>query len=227
MSSIRILLADDHTLLRNALTELLHMENDFEVVAVAGDVSEALRLAALHQPDVALLDIQMPGNEQPAATLHRFRQSAPRMQVLVLTMYDDARLAQELLPLGIRGYLHKSVTGGALAAAVRSASTPNGTVTLSMSPAILSAPSPRGPLSPREEQVLQLAARGLSNHQIARRLEITEGTVKRHMSNIFDKLGAQSRVEAANIAVSRGLIASPVAPSQPRHTAARGPVMSG
>ncbi|MFC7331445.1 response regulator [Marinactinospora rubrisoli] len=210
MPSIRILIADDHTLLRNALTELLHMEKDFQVVAVAGDASEAVRRAAEHQPDVVLLDIQMPGNDHPPTTLQRFRRVAPATQVLVLTMYDDARLAKELLPLGIRGYLHKSVTAGALASAVREASSPASTVTLSLSPEMLSEAPAKGPLSPREVQVIELAARGLSNYQIARKLDITEGTVKRHMRNIFDKLGAQSRVEAANIAVASGLIASPI-----------------
>ncbi|RCV49429.1 response regulator [Marinitenerispora sediminis] len=144
MRSIRILIADDHTLLRNALTELLHMEKDFEVVAVAGDASEAVRRAAEHQPDVVLLDIQMPGNDHPPTTLQRFRRVAPAAQVLVLTMYDDARLAKELLPLGIRGYLHKAVTARALASAVREASSPASTVTLSLSPEMLAA-TPRRP----------------------------------------------------------------------------------
>ncbi|PRX92567.1 response regulator [Allonocardiopsis opalescens] len=221
MPSIRILLADDHTLLRDAVAELLHMEDDLQVVAAAGDVSGAVALAAEHRPDVALLDIHMPGNEHPPTTLSRLRQAAPDMRVLVLSMYDDARLARELVGLGIRGYLHKSVTAGALVSAVREAATVNRTITLSLPPEKLSAVSARGPLSPREEQVIQLAAKGLSNHQIARALDITEGTVKRHMSNIFEKLGAQSRVEAANIAVSQGYIASPAAAFQAERPAAR------
>ncbi|MFC3995913.1 response regulator [Nocardiopsis sediminis] len=210
MQTIRMLLADDHTLFRNALTELLHMEDDLRVVGVASDVNEALKGVEEHRPDVALLDIHMPGNDQPRSTVRRVRQISPGTQVLILTMYDDARLARDLLPLGIRGYLHKTVTGQVLTSAVREAAVPNGRVTLSMSSDVLTEPEEKSPLSPREMEVLELAARGRSNHQIARQLGITEGTVKRHMRNIFDKLAAQSRVEAANIAIAAGIIASPV-----------------
>lgn len=212
METIRILMADDHTLLRDALAELLETEEDFEVVGVAGDAAETVRLAVGLRPRVLLLDIEMPGNHDPAATVRHLRRAAPETEILVLTMHDDPGLVQALLPLGIRGFLHKTVSHQSLAGTVRDVCAGGGRVTVSLSARSLAAPAPAdaAPLSVRETQVMELAAGGLSNYRIARRLDIAEGTVKRHMRNIFDKLDAGSRVEAANKAVERGLIAPPV-----------------
>ncbi|WP_020662520.1 response regulator [Amycolatopsis benzoatilytica] len=211
MQPIRILLADDHTLLRTALAELLTAEDDLDVVAVAGSAGEAVRQTADHRPDVVLLDIEMPGNEDPPATVRALQRAVPGVRVLILTMHDGSALVQSLLPLGISAFLHKTVTHQALSAAVRSACT-EGPVTVSLSASKLLAPDPvgTGPLSQREAEVVELASHGLSNYQIARRLNIVEGTVKRHMRSIFDKLHARSRVEAANKAVEFGLISPPV-----------------
>ncbi|MFI9204234.1 response regulator [Streptomyces sp. NPDC053048] len=225
MDPIRILIADDHTLLRNALAELFQIEGGLEVVAVAGDVPALLHLASEHQPDIVLLDIEMPGNEAPQTTVRKLRDVSPDVKIVVLTMHDDPTLVQSLLPLGIRGFLHKTVTRQTLSAAVRDACTPGSPVTVSLSEGRLAAgaTAPHGPLSPRETEVIDLAAQGLSNYQIARRLGIAEGTVKRHMRNIFDKFQARSRVEAANKAVEIGLIAHPVpVTSRRRHSHALG-----
>ncbi|ARX84622.1 MULTISPECIES: response regulator [Streptomyces] len=213
MDPIRILIADDHTLLRDALAELLDTEEDFEVVGVAGDVSETLGLVAELDPHVLLLDIEMPGNQHPPSTVRHLRQLAPGLRILLLTMHDDPRLVQALLPLGIRGFLHKTVSHQSLAGTVRDVCAGGSRVTVSLSAESLAAPEPDGGgvLSARETQVVELAASGLSNYRIARRLSIAEGTVKRHMRNIFGKLSAGSRVEAANKAVELGLIAPPVA----------------
>ncbi|THA33446.1 response regulator transcription factor [Streptomyces sp. A1547] len=212
MELIRILIADDHTLLRDALAELLDAEDDFDVVAVAGNAAETVRLAAELRPHVLLLDIEMPGNQDPATTVRHLRRAAPETHVMVLTMHDDPGLVQALLPLGIRGFLHKTVSHQSLAGTVRDVCAGGSRVTISLSAPSLAAPAPadNAPLSVRETQVMELAASGLSNYRIARRLDIAEGTVKRHMRNIFDKLDAGSRVEAANKAVERGLIAPPV-----------------
>ncbi|MFD9378003.1 response regulator [Streptomyces sp. NPDC059999] len=223
MELIRILMADDHTLLRDALAELLDAEEDFDVVAVAGDAAETVRLTAELRPHVVLLDIEMPGNEDPAATVRHLRRAAPEARIMVLTMHDDPVLVQTLLPLGIRGFLHKTVSHQSLAGTVRDVCAGGSRVTISLSARSLAAPAPSdtGLLSVRETQVMELAAGGLSNYRIARRLDIAEGTVKRHMRNIFDKLDAGSRVEAANKAVQRGLIAPPVtAPRGIRHARA-------
>ncbi|WP_052230122.1 response regulator transcription factor [Streptomyces sp. CT34] len=213
MDPIRILIADDHTLLRNALAELLCAEEDFSVTGVAADAPEMLRLAAETRPHVVLMDIEMPGNDHPPATVRRLRELAPRTQVIVLSMHDDPALVQSLLPLGIRGFLHKTVTRQALAAAVRDACAPGGQVMMLLSADSLAQPAPVASsvvLSERETQVVELAAQGLSNLQIAHRLGIVEGTVKRHLQKVFEKLGARSRVEAANRAIEQGLIQPPV-----------------
>ncbi|MFH8292803.1 response regulator [Streptomyces sp. NPDC018059] len=225
MDPIRILIADDHTVLRNALAELLQAEEGMEVVADAGHVAALLDLASQHLPDLVLLDIEMPGNDQPEKTVRQLRDISPGTNVLILTMYDDPSLVQSLLPLGIRGFLHKTVSWQTLSAAVRDACSQGGPVPVSLSEGRIATggPSSQGPLSPRETEVIGLAAQGLSNYQIARRLGIAEGTVKRHMRNIFDKLQARSRVEAANKAVATGLIAHPVPGGGRRpHSSTRG-----
>ncbi|GAB2688124.1 response regulator [Kitasatospora kifunensis] len=212
---IRILVADDHTVLRDALCEMLDNEDDFEIVARAEDGQSAVRLAATHHPHVVLLDIEMP-NHHPQTTVRDLLQQDPTINVVVLSMYDDPHLVQELLGLGIRGYLHKSVTRESLVSAIRNLRQSNRrTVTISVSSHSLAAADGEKLLSARELEVLTQVAAALSNRQIAVRLDITEGTVKRHMRNIFDKLGAVSRIDAVNKAVAASLIGS-------QHIAGRG-----
>jgi DNA-binding NarL/FixJ family response regulator len=215
MDQIRILIADDHTLLRDALAELLDSEDDMNVVAVAGSADRAVRLAGEVRPDIVLLDIEMPGNQRPCDTVGKLRDTAPGTRILVITMHDEAAIVRAMLPLGISGFLHKTVTHKAVSEAVRGAFIPGAPVTVSLSAGTLLAPAPEecGPLSPREGEVVGLVSRGLSNYQIARRLGIVEGTVKRHMRSIFDKLAARSRVEAVNRAVELGLVA-PIVPQR-------------
>ncbi|MEU6055343.1 response regulator transcription factor [Streptomyces xanthochromogenes] len=213
MNPIRVLIADDHTLLRDALAELLQAKEGIEVVATAADVAETLRRTAETRPHLVLLDVEMPGNEQPALTVRRLRALSPAPQILILSMHDDPAIIQSLLAAGVRGFLHKAVTHQALEAAVHDACTPGSQVTLSLSAHGMAGPGEGGfpVLSQREIQVVELAAHGRSNQQIARRLGIAEATVKRHMRNIFDKLQARSRVEAANRAVEQGFIQAPAA----------------
>lgn len=215
--SIRVLIADDHTLLRNALAELLQAEDGLDVVATAGGVPETLRLAAEHRPQAVLLDIELPGNNHPLSTVRQLQHVLPDVRILVLTMHDEPALVQSLLPLGIQGFPRRTVTHQALCAAVREAcEADGGPVTVLLSADSLMSPAPENcPLSPREREVIEFVAQGLSNYQIARRLDIAEGTVKRHMHSIFDKLKARCRVEAANRAVGLGLISPPV-PTSPR-----------
>lgn len=222
--AVRMLIADDHTLLRDALSELLNDEANLEVVAAAGTAAETIALAARHRPDVVLLDVEMPGNDDPTATVRTLLRIASGVRILVLTMHDDPTLVQSLLASGVSGFLHKTVSHLALTAAVRSACSPGSPTTVSLAADRLLPPAPEaGPLSPREEEVIALAAQGLTNYQIARRLDIVEGTVKRHMRSIFDKLDARSRVEASNNAVARGLIPPPV-PVPRRRLAATDPI---
>lgn len=209
--AVRILVADDHTLLRGALCDLLETEPGFEVVAQAGTGTEAIRMAGQHRPDVVLLDIEMPENDPPV-TVRRILDRDPETRIIVLSMDDGQRLVQELLSLGVRGYLHKSVSRETLVSTIRQREdSARRTVTVSVSPESLRRPAggepgEQGGLSSREVEVLGWAAQALSNRQIAGRLGITEGTVKRHLRNIFGKLDAVSRIDAVNKAVERDLI---------------------
>lgn len=221
MTTHRIVIADDHTLLRDALAELIAAMGDFEVVATAGDAPGMVAAVAEHRPAVVLMDIEMPGNEDPGRTVQALQAASPETRVMVLTMHDDPRLLQALLPLGIRGFLHKTATHRSLTAALRDACTQDGlTVSLPPRSRASRAPAPQQPheaLSPREVEVITLVAAGHSNRRTATVLGLTEGTVKRHMRNIFAKLGATSRVDAANKAVAAGLITPPA--SAPPKTA--------
>jgi DNA-binding NarL/FixJ family response regulator len=204
---VRILIADDHTLLREALCDVLRAEPDFQIVAEAGDGESAVTMAASSRPDVALLDIEMPGN-RPVETVRRLHDASPDTHVIILSMYADSALIQELLGQGIRGYLHKSVSRQDLASAIRAVCRDADRVVISVSregAKRVNAPA-SGPLSAREQEVLTLVADAMSNRQIAGQLSITEGTVKRHLRNIFGKLGAVSRIDAVNKAVAASLI---------------------
>ncbi len=202
-----ILVADDHTLLREALCEILGTESDFRVVGAARDGEEAVSLAASLRPDVVLLDLEMP-RTQPHATVERVMSAAPGCKVIILSMHDDPRLVGELLQAGIAAYLHKSVSRHDLVGAIRAARRDDLRVTLSVSRAAVPGGSPGDLLSAREKEILGLVAQALSNRQIASRLSITEGTVKRHLRNIFAKLQAVSRIDAVNKA-SASLMGGP------------------
>ncbi|WP_079032370.1 response regulator [Streptomyces specialis] len=208
--TVRILVADDHILLREALCDLLRSEPGLQIVAQAGDGEEVVRLAAEHRPDVVLLDIEMPRNE-PAVTVRRLLERDPMLRIIVLSMYDGPHFVQDLLALGVRGYLHKSTGRETLVTAVRGRDDgERRTVTLSVSAHSLRGTSPEREdddvLSEREVQVLTRVSRAMSNRQIASELGIAEGTVKRHMRNIFTKLDAVSRIDAVNKATERALL---------------------
>ncbi|WP_067794004.1 response regulator transcription factor [Actinomadura formosensis] len=206
-AAITILLVDDHTLLREALRESLEGEDDLSVVGEAGTGEAALALAERTKPDIVLMDIEMPGQD----VVHRLRGIAavsPASRVIILTMHDDPLLVRGLLERGIRGYLLKSISRVELVSAIRSVRAHDRRIILSVSRESLVQPvrEPRTELSERELDVLDLVAQGLSNAQIADRLFIAEGTVKRHLSNVFGKLKAFSRIDAVNKAGAAGLL---------------------
>ncbi len=206
--TVGILIADDHTLLREAMRDVLLAEDDFRVVGEAADGESVVEVAARTQPDVVLLDVEMP-RHHPVNTVQELLAASPRTRVIVLSMYDDPRLVQELLETGICGYLHKSVSRRDLVAAIRGACGDLKRVTVLVSQGAFSqAPVASGGLSYREQEVLTLVASAMSNRQIAGKLCITEGTVKRHLRNIFGKLDAVSRIDAVNKAVSASIIRS-------------------
>jgi DNA-binding NarL/FixJ family response regulator len=217
---VRVAIVDDHALLREGLKELLQVQKNIDVVGEAGDSSSAIALVADRKPDVVLLDIEIPGDDV-TTTVRRVMAVSPHTRVIILTMYDAPSLVQSLVALGIKGYLLKSVSSQQLVAAINNAIADESIVTLSVSPQGL-AQSDTEILSPRERAVLQLVASAMSNTQIASRLSLTEATVKRHLHNIFTKIGAVSRIDAVNKAIAASLISPPELKSERRAPTPRG-----
>ncbi len=208
--TISIVLVDDHALFREGVAELLASDGTVHVVAQGSNSAEALALVTKHRPNVVLVDVEMPG-PGAGATVSRLRQEHPDTKVIVLTMHDKPELVRELLRQGASAFLIKTITRLELIAAVRSVVTSRGNVLLSVSRRTinhLDNPPPKAALSARELEVLRLAALAMSNAQIGKRLLITEGTVKRHLTNIYAKLGATSRVDAIRKATAARLIPS-------------------
>lgn len=197
---ISILLVDDHALVREGLREILQMQPDMRVVGEAEDSASTVAEAEAHRPDIVLLDIEIPGDDV-AATVNEIRRRSPGSRVIILSMYEGPQLVQALLAAGIRGYLLKSIHWEELVVAIRAIRADDDRIILGVSRESLGHVQP-GPaqdtLSARELEVLDLVAQALSNGQIASRLQLTEATVKRHLRNIFVKLGAVSRLDAVN-----------------------------
>lgn len=195
-----ILIVDDHALVRDGLRLLLEAQDDMSVVGEAGDSMAAVAVAAERRPDVVLLDVEIPGGEA-VNTVRGIRSGSPRSRVIILSMYEGPQLVRDLLAVGIRGYLLKSIHWQELVVAIRAVNADADRVVLGVSMESLrlaGQAEPAGMLSAREREVLDLVSRALSNGQIASRLGLTEATVKRHLRNIFVKLGAVSRIDAVN-----------------------------
>ena len=216
---IRILVVDDHSLFRRGLTALLGSHSNFEVVGDAADAGEALRRAAELQPDVILLDNHLPGVNGVDAMLG-LRDAAPKARVLMLTVSEDGQTLATALQRGASGYLLKTVDSDVLADTIVRVTQGEAIISPEMTgklvdayralqgqpdPAATPAASqdPRQGLSPREQQILAEIARGASNKEIARTLEIAEATVKIHVQHILRKLNLSSRVQAAVYAAGR------------------------
>lgn len=185
-----VLLADDHLLFRQGVRSLI--EDDFEVLGEAANGDEAVTLAQALTPDVLLLDVEMPG---PTAeqTINRVRRVSPDTAIVILTMHTDAVLERQLLRAGASHFVSKTIDRASLQKVVREAvaGTPNAQLT----PSSRSARS-EDILTARELEVLRMVAQAYTNRDISRRLSIAEGTVKRHTTNIYVKLGATSRIDA-------------------------------
>ncbi|MBN1427856.1 MAG: response regulator transcription factor [Anaerolineae bacterium] len=205
--TIRILIADDHPVVRSGLRALLTSQPDFEVVAEAENGEAASILSASHTPDVILMDLVMPKMDGLAA-IRRIHAQQPETGILVLTTYDTEADIVPAIEAGATGYLLKDAPPEALFRAVRSAA--QGEVTLAPSVAKKIArrltDASRDSLSMREIEVLELASRGNSNKDIADKLHITEATVKSHFVNIFGKLGVADRTAAVTVALKRKIL---------------------
>jgi len=204
-----VLIADDHTMFRQSVREMLQTDEEIEVVGEAQNGREAVALAKKLEPDVVLLDVEMPGMGAGEA-MERMLENSPVPRVIIVTMYDDTRLVRELIGLGAFAYLIKSATMEKLHTAIHTAaSSPTGPeedVVMVVPPSLLAEPDEAVGLSGRELEVVLMVARGMSNHQIATSLHLSEATVKRHLANIYPKIGVSSRGKAVSMALSRGWI---------------------
>lgn len=205
-------MADDHAMVREGLAEMLSLNEDIEVVAQAGDGREAVALAKEEHPDVVILDVEMPVMGAQAA-LRQLLALSPRPKVVIVTVFADRRLVRELVGLGASAFLSKSASSRDLISTVRSVArashddADNVTVTVPREDYDAHEPA-ESELSRRETQVLRLVARGACNKEVAKTLHLSETTVKRHLSNVYDKLGVRTRGEAVSRAVSEGWISS-------------------
>jgi len=216
---IRVLVADDHAILRSGLRMLIRAERDLELVGEAPDLDETIRLAQSLAPDVITLDLSMPGSTG-LASVEKLRAAAPTARIVVLTMHDDAAYVRGALALGASGYLAKSAADSALIGAIRTVARGGLFVDVNdagaaraaeqASPAAAPAPgtaaSPLSTLSTREREVLGLVARGHTNREIAEQLSLSVKTVEGYRSRGMRKLGLTSRADITRVAIELGLL---------------------
>jgi DNA-binding NarL/FixJ family response regulator len=196
---IRVLVVDDHAIVRDGLERLLGSAEGIEVVGTAADGSEAVAVATEVAPDVVLMDLSMPGTDGVEAT-RQLAESHPEIRVVVLTTFADQRRILDALGAGASGYLLKDATPDEVIAAVRTVTEGGAPLDPKAARVLLDSRQAQRPgreLSGREREVLDLLATGLANKQIARRLGITERTVKAHLTSIFQQLGVTDRTQAA------------------------------
>jgi DNA-binding NarL/FixJ family response regulator len=201
---IRILVADDHFIVRSGLVSLIHAEPDLTVVAEAADGAEAVALYARHQPDLALLDLRMPV-KSGAESIVLIRRDFPDARILVLTAFSGDEDIHKALHAGARGYVLKSSTGDGLIPAIRAVAEGEPWITRDVATR-LAMRNTYEELTPREIQVLKEIAKGKVNKEIAAVLAISEYTVKDHLKSIMGKLHVAARTEAVTAAVQRGII---------------------
>jgi two-component system, NarL family, response regulator LiaR len=209
MRPIRVMIVDDHAMVRKGLVAFLKNEPALELVGEAGDGREAIECCEQLQPDVILMDLVMPDLGGVAAT-RAIHQRWPQVQVIALTSFQEKELVQDALQAGAIGYLLKNVSGDELSEAIRQAYVGRPTLAPEAVQALIQPPSEAetlaADLTRREQEVLALLVKGMSNPEIAERLVISRSTVKVHISNILSKLGVASRGEAISLAIQNKLV---------------------
>ena len=212
MTPIRLLVADDHVVLRAGLRMLLDVQHDITVAGEAGDGAEVLRKARELQPDVVLMDLTMPGPPS-GDVIREVLRACPQTRVLVLTMHDDPAYLASAMAAGAAGYVVKKVADSELLSAIRAVHAGRTFVDLTQSldtappaaPAAAKAERPKD-LSRRESEVLRLLAQGYSNQQIATQIKVSVKTVETHRTRLSEKLGLKGRAELYRFAVESGLL---------------------
>ncbi len=207
---IRVLLVDDHAVVRSGLGAFLMAFDDLTLVAEAGSGDQAVAMCNRFQPDVVLMDLKMPGISGAEAT-RRIREHWPDIQVVALTSFKETELVEGAMEAGAIGYLLKNVSADELAEAIRAAHSGEPTLAPEAAQALIQStreqPKIGFDLTDREREVLALMTEGMSNPQIAEELVVSRSTVKFHVSNILSKLNAESRTEAVAVALQHDLIA--------------------
>jgi two-component system response regulator NreC len=206
-ATIRVVIADDHSVVRRGLRQLLDGEADFEVVAEADDVDSARRYVRGHHPDVLVLDLNMPG-ESSLEAIRGIREEFPDTQIVVLTMRNEAAYARRALSDGVLGYVLKEAADRELVDAVRAAAAGESYLNPRLGARIAAEPPPGPPdgLSAREVEVLRMIALGNTNTQIAQELHLSVRTVETHRAHIQQKLRLTERSELVRYALDRGLV---------------------
>jgi NarL family two-component system response regulator LiaR len=206
---IRVMLVDDHTVVRSGLSAFLMAYDDLELVGEAGNGEEAVRKCEQLCPDVILMDLVMPVMDGATAT-REIRKKCPSTQVIALTSFKEQELVQGAVQAGAIGYLLKNVSADELAKAIRSAKAGHPTLSSEAAQVLIQAsretPTSAIELTNREQEVLELLVEGLNNNQIAERLVVSRSTVKFHVSSILSKLGVSSRTEAVALALKNHLV---------------------
>lgn len=209
---IRVMLVDDHAMVRRGLATFLKVFDDLELAGEAASGEAAIELCGQVLPDVILMDLKMPDMDGATAT-HLILQKFPQVQVVALTSFKEQQLIQNALKAGAISYLLKDVSAEELARAIRAAHSGRTTFSPEVAQALVKAvnqpPAPGLDLTKREREVLALMIEGLNNTQIAGRLVVSPSTIKTHVSHILSKLGATSRTEAATLAVRNRIIPDP------------------